>query len=176
MAEAIQTMSAGPNAAVVETVPYMDINLLLPSVGADVGEADGSLVRRILDEIREGVAERDLHIRTRMAVHALKQYLDMKRVIPRESRVEAARTLYAVVTEEPDLDQVLMKQFSRLLTRILKPREPEPLELSLPWRPIYHLIDRFFFGKARRSSASLCANLGACLVNLARQARRYFPA
>ena len=155
----------------------MDFNTLLPQCGPDVGEADGTLVLRIVDEIRIGVADRDFHIRTRMAVHSLKRHLDMKRILTPEVRVEVAGILYGVVTEERDLDQVIIKQFSRFLTRILKPRgEAEPLELNLPWRPLYHLIDRFYFGKARHSNSSLVVNLGSCIVNLTRQARRYFPA
>lgn len=109
----------------------MDVNALLPEVGGDAGEADGSLVLRIVEEIRAGVAERDFHIRTRMAVHSLKRQLDMKRILSPAVRVDVAGILYPVITDERDLDQVLMKQFSRLLTRILKPRETEPLELIL---------------------------------------------
>ena len=52
----------------------------------------------IVEEIKRGVGEGDFHLRTRIAVHALKRHMDLKRSVSREARVvqhplSRARTL-----------------------------------------------------------------------------------
>lgn len=127
----------------------------------------------IVDEIKRGVRESDFHLRTRISVHALKRHLDLKRSVSREARVEVIKLLYTAITDA-GLDQMLQRGFAKVLCRLLKIREENPLDLSLDWRPLYHLIDRLLFGKARTPQTPLCRNLPYYAVLLAKYARRYF--
>lgn len=47
----------------------------------------------IVEEIKRGVGEGDFHLRTRIAVHALKRHLDLKRSVSRDARVVQSRAL-----------------------------------------------------------------------------------
>ena len=97
-----------------------------------------------------------------------------KHIIPLKVRTHVAPLLYKTITETEDLDQLLIRNFAKVLTSILKPKDGVLLSISLPWRPLYHLINNNYFGKARTPQTPLCRNLGSSLVSLARQARRYF--
>jgi hypothetical protein len=128
----------------------------------------------IVEDIKRGVGEGDFHLRTRIAVHALKRHLDLKRSVSRDARVVAIELLYGAMTGTEGLDQMLQRGFAKVLCRLLKRREEEPLDLKLPWRPLFRLIDRLLFGKARTPQTPLCRNLPYYSVLLARHARRYF--
>ena len=107
-------------------------------------------------------------------MHALKRHLDLKRSVSREARVAVIPPLFAATTDAHGLDQMLQRNFAKVLCRLLKRREEEPLPMSLPWRPIYQMIDRLLFGKARTPQTPLCRNVPYYAVSLARHARRYF--
>ena len=128
----------------------------------------------IVEEIKRGVSEGDFHLRTRTAVHALKRHLDLKRSVSPDARVVVIKILYSSITDVEDLDQMLQRGFAKVLCRLLKRREDEPLPLCLAWRPLFHLMDRLLFGKARTPQTPLCRNLPYYAVLLARHARRYF--
>jgi len=128
----------------------------------------------LVEEIKRGVSEGDYHLRTRIAVHQLKRHLDLKRTVSREARVVVIKLLYSAITDAEGLDQMLQRNFAKVLCRLLKRREEEPLPLRLEWRRLYHLIDSLLFGKARAPQTPLCRNLPYYTVLLARHARRYF--
>ena len=132
--------------------------------------------QEIVDEMENGIAQKDYHLRTRIAAHSLKRHLDLKRSITREACSKAVKLLYAVITDSQDLDQILIRNFAKLTCRILQRKDLQPLSISLPWFPLYRLMDLFFFGKARTPQIPLCRNLGHYLVSLARHSRRYFDA
>lgn len=120
------------------------------------------------------MSEGDFHLRTRVAVHALKRHLDLKRSVSRDARVVAIKLLYSAITDAEGLDQMLQRGFAKVLCRLLKKREKQPLDLRLKWRPLFHLMDRLLFGKARTPQTPLCRNLPYYTVLLARNARNYF--
>lgn len=86
----------------------------------------------------------------------------------------AIKLLYTATTETEGLDQMLQRGFAKVLCRLLKRRDEQPLDLQLPWRPLLRLIDRLLFGKARTPQTPLARNLPYYAVLLARHARRYF--
>jgi proteasome activator subunit 4 len=129
----------------------------------------------IVKGILDGAASGDWHRLMRKSVHGLKRYLDNKYLVPIADRAALATVMYRVVTEEPMLDQHLQKLFTQQLVRLLK-HEPDQgkLPITLPWKPLFRIIDMLFFGKARIPQTPLCPYLGYNFVSLARLARHYF--
>mmetsp|Transcript_88473 Transcript_88473/g.235374 ORF Transcript_88473/g.235374 Transcript_88473/m.235374 type:complete len:2151 (+) Transcript_88473:23-6475(+) len=141
----------------------------------DVGRDAALHLPNIVAAILKGCDDRDWFRSVRQGVHALRRYLDLKHFIPRQDRALLAVRLYNAATSELDLDQNLQKTFAQTTVRLLKRREGERLAIELPWRPIYKVLDRLFFGKARISQTPLCPYLSHYMVKLARTARAHFP-
>ena len=150
-----------------------EINAILPS-GHLAIEDQRQFLPKIVDLILEGAENRDWYGKMRRGVHSLKNYMDLKHSVPSGARVVLIKCLYKTVTEECDhLDQYIVKVFAQVACLLLKKKESLP-QLVLPWRGLYDIMQRLFFGKSRTSQTPLCRNLAYYLVSLAKEGRRYF--
>ncbi|KAL7748215.1 Proteasome activator BLM10 [Sorochytrium milnesiophthora] len=82
----------------------------------------------------------------------LSNYLDLKYPLSRQDRARLA-SMYYELTIAPDMDPTLMELWANTCTRLIKKeRLLAPEDLTLPWRPLFELIDRALFVPGRAES------------------------
>lgn len=57
--------------------------------------------------------------------------------------------MYEILTF-PNIDMDLQTKYARVLCSLLKKKED--LNLNLPWKPLYQILDKLYFSKYRRAT------------------------
>ncbi|KAF9396493.1 hypothetical protein CPC16_001175 [Podila verticillata] len=80
----------------------------------------------------------------------LNQYLDLKYTLPRETRVGLAKVFFEL-TVAPGMDSTMVEVWSMYCRRLIKKKDLiGPKDLTLPWRPVYDILERILFPKNRQ--------------------------
>ncbi|KAF9586315.1 hypothetical protein BGW38_007062 [Lunasporangiospora selenospora] len=80
----------------------------------------------------------------------LNQYLDLKYALPKETRIAYAKVFYEL-TVAPGMDLALVEIWSQICRRLIKKKQLlEAGDLTLPWKPLYDILERTLFPKSRQ--------------------------
>eukprot|EP00462_Mataza_sp_D1_P017942 CAMPEP_0175135236 /NCGR_PEP_ID=MMETSP0087-20121206/8608_1 /TAXON_ID=136419 /ORGANISM="Unknown Unknown, Strain D1" /LENGTH=1563 /DNA_ID=CAMNT_0016417859 /DNA_START=35 /DNA_END=4722 /DNA_ORIENTATION=- len=104
----------------------------------------------------------------------LRNYLENKFPLTLEERESLVNLMMELVVACNDVAN--LSRFSYTLGLLLK-REKR-LKVTIPWRPLYEKLLRFFFVGAHQlpeATPSIKQTLGSCLTRLIKRARKYFP-
>ncbi|KAI9261229.1 hypothetical protein EDC94DRAFT_122877 [Helicostylum pulchrum] len=107
-------------------------------------------------------------------VKRLSSYMDMKHAVPRETRAHLAKLLYEMIIM-PGMEPALVELWSNNCIRLIRHRKrlgPEDLELE--WRPLYDIIEKTLFPKARQRALISESKLLGAVLRLAGYAQRFF--
>ncbi|KAF9423952.1 hypothetical protein BGZ94_008121 [Podila epigama] len=105
----------------------------------------------------------------------LNQYLDLKYTLPLESRVGLAKVFYEL-TVAPGMDCTMIEAWSTYCRRLIKKKaQIGPDDLTLPWRPLYNLLEKILFPKNRQRALLSESKRMVKIIRLIEDAQRFFP-
>ncbi|ORZ04733.1 hypothetical protein BCR42DRAFT_474389 [Absidia repens] len=101
-------------------------------------------------------------------------YLDLKHAVPRPTRAALAQILFHM-TVMPGMDYALVEIWANMCVRLIrKKKKLAPEDLVLPWRPLYDMIERSVFTKARQKTLISEAKHLHAVIRLVEYAQRFF--
>ncbi|KAF9940539.1 hypothetical protein BGZ65_006679 [Modicella reniformis] len=102
-------------------------------------------------------------------------YLDLNYTLPKETRIAFAKVFWEL-TVAPGMDITMVEVWCQYCERLIKKTDLiDRKDLTLPWRPIYEILDRAIFPKSRLKLPFSESRRLAKLVRLAEEAQRFFP-
>ncbi|CAO3568761.1 unnamed protein product [Mortierella alpina] len=105
----------------------------------------------------------------------LNQYLDLKYTLPKETRIAFAKVFWEL-TIAPGMDVTMVEAWSVFCRRLIKKKDLiGPKDLTLPWRPIYDILERILFPKNRQRALLSESKRMSRIVRLVDEAQRFFP-
>ncbi|KAG0235309.1 hypothetical protein BGW42_005476 [Actinomortierella wolfii] len=105
----------------------------------------------------------------------LNKYLDLKYTLPLETRVSFARVFFEL-TVAPGMEISLVEYWARYCQRLIKKKKLiGPKDLTLPWRPLFDLLERVLFTKNRQRALLSESKRISSVVQLVGHAQRFFP-
>lgn len=105
--------------------------------------------------------------------HRLQCLISLQYPIMRSTRASLASLYYHVVLV-PGLDARLVELAAQMAISLLQPRRKISIrDVQLPWKPLYDMLNRQLFPKARQTGLTGLSNT---LMDLATTAQRFFPA
>ncbi|CAG8507014.1 6948_t:CDS:10 [Ambispora gerdemannii] len=108
-------------------------------------------------------------------VKQLNGYLDLQYPLTRETRVVLARIMFELSTAS-GIDPSRGEVYASICMRLLKKKEKiGPEDLTLPWKPLFEIIDRTFFPKNRQKTLISESKQIKSIVRLVDYAQRFFP-
>ncbi|KAI8327990.1 hypothetical protein BC941DRAFT_246334 [Chlamydoabsidia padenii] len=106
----------------------------------------------IVDYFVFSVKIRDFAPGALASIKQLTSYLDLKHALPLSTRATLAKVLFQL-TVTPGMDYALVEVWSNMCVRLIrKKKKLGPSDLVLPWKPLYDLIERAVFTKARQKT------------------------
>lgn len=151
---------------------YVDLNTLLPEAyAAAVAEEQAAATAALVAGLEQCHAQRDF---ARGAVHWLKvltEHMQLKYDLSRAQRTALARAALKFVFAD-DCDLVLQGRYARHCSALIK--KENSVDLVLPWRPFYELINKHYFLKERAVRFVQRDTHGTPIASLAFHARQYF--
>ncbi|KAF9979719.1 hypothetical protein BGZ75_009303 [Mortierella antarctica] len=105
----------------------------------------------------------------------LNQYLDLKYALPKETRIAFAKVFWELAIA-PGMDITMVEAWSVFCRRLIKKKDLiGPKDLTLPWRPIYDILERILFPKNRQRALLSESKRMSRIIRLVDQAQRFFP-
>ncbi|KAF9978770.1 hypothetical protein BGZ73_000417 [Actinomortierella ambigua] len=105
----------------------------------------------------------------------LNKFLDLKYTLPLETRISFAKVFFEL-TIAPGMEIALVEHWARYCQRLIKKKKLiGPKDLTLPWRPLYELLERVLFTKNRQRALLSESKRMASVVQLVGHAQRFFP-
>ncbi|KAG2196811.1 hypothetical protein INT47_002738 [Mucor saturninus] len=107
-------------------------------------------------------------------VKRLSSYMDMKHAVPRHIRAQLAKLLYEMVIM-PGMEPALVELWSNNCIRLIRHNKRlGPEDLQLQWRPLFEIIDKTLFPKARQRALISESKLLGAVLRLTGYAQRFF--
>ncbi|KAG0225196.1 hypothetical protein B0O80DRAFT_458867 [Mortierella sp. GBAus27b] len=111
-------------------------------------------------------------------IHWAKQldlYLDLKYKLPKDTRIALAKVFWEL-TLAPGMDATMIELWCQYCARLIKKKDLiGPKDLTLPWRPIYDLLERALFIKNRQKTPFSEPRRISKVIRLVEEAQRFFP-
>ncbi|SNX83239.1 related to BLM10 - proteasome activator subunit [Melanopsichium pennsylvanicum] len=127
------------------------------------------IIRRLVDCVRT----KDYDIGLIQWNHRLQCLLSLKYPIVRNTRARLAR-LYYELAVLPGLNTRCVELAANMcITLIENKKKLDIKDLTLPWRPLYNILEKELFPKRRRTGLT---NIADVLLDLAETSQRFFPA
>ncbi|KAG0021330.1 hypothetical protein BGZ82_011351 [Podila clonocystis] len=103
------------------------------------------------------------------------RYLDLKYTLPKETRVGLAKVFFEL-TIAPGMDSTMVEIWSMYCRRLIKKKGLiGPKDITLPWRPIYDILERTLFPKNRQRALLSESKRMVKIIRLIEEAQRFFP-
>ncbi|KAF9193043.1 hypothetical protein BGZ51_004276 [Haplosporangium sp. Z 767] len=105
----------------------------------------------------------------------LNQYLDLKYTLPKETRVAFVKMFWEL-TVAPGMDATMVEVWAQYCRRLLKKKDLiDRNDLTLPWRPLYELLEKTLFAKTRQRALLSESKRMVKIIRLIDEAQRFFP-
>ncbi|KAI8099232.1 uncharacterized protein BX664DRAFT_272366 [Halteromyces radiatus] len=141
-----------------------------------LGDETEAWLQDIVDHLVLSVKIRDFAPGALSWMKQLTNYLDLKHALPRTTRANLAKVLFQL-TVAPGMDYALVEMWANTCVRLLrKKKKIGPEDLVLPWRPLYDMIERSVFPKARQKILISEAKHLSAVIRLVEYSQRFFDA